>query len=160
MLVFRFKTSLYWHPNELPVNGERRKAGFRQIVARYVNQHESKQMEDKLYIGVGRLSLFFRQARNLKDKRSVLQGLKQKLRNEGWSVVEVGHQNEIKSAFLGLSYSSSSLSQVDRAFDKAAELLLGNFEVVRKSKEILEFETGPSIDEFNLTRAQLGDLDD
>lgn len=117
-------------------------------------------MEEKLFIGVGRLSLFFRQARTLKDKRNVLQGLKQKLRNEGWSVVEVGHQDEVKTAFLGFSYAAKSHHQVDSAFDKAAQLLLGNFEVVRKSKEILEFETDPSIDESSLVRTQLGDIDD
>ncbi|NBT60055.1 DUF503 family protein, partial [bacterium] len=65
-------------------------------------------MEEKLFVGVGRISLFFRQARNLKDKRSVVQSLKQKLRNDGWSVVEVGHQNDFKKAFLGFTYTASS----------------------------------------------------
>lgn len=117
-------------------------------------------MNGKLFVGVGRVSLFFRQSRNLKDKRSVLQSLKQKLRNEGFSVVEVGNQEEIKKGFLGFSYTGQSLSQVDTAFDKAASFLLGNFEVVGKSKEVLEFECDTHFDDSQLTRSLLGDVDD
>jgi len=117
-------------------------------------------MEEKLFVGVGRISLFFRQARNLKDKRSVVQSLKQKLRNDGWSVVEVGHQNDFKKAFLGFTYTASSSQALEQAFSKLSPLFLGNFEIVRKSKEILEFEGDPSFDESLLTRSLLGDTDD
>lgn len=117
-------------------------------------------MEDKLFVGIGRVSLFFRQARNLKDKRAVLQSLKQRLRNKGWSVVEVGHQDDFKRAFLGFSYASSSAAGLDQAFNEAAEFLIGRFEVVRKSKEVLEFEGDSLFDDSMLTRSILGDIDD
>jgi len=117
-------------------------------------------MDDKLFVGIARVSLFFRQARSLKDKRGVLQSLKQKLRNEGWSVVEVGHQNDFKRAFIGFSYVASSSHSLDLAFDKASSFLLGNFEVVSKTREILEFEADPSFDDSTLTRSILGDVDD
>lgn len=117
-------------------------------------------MEDKLFVGIARVSFFFRQARNLKDKRSALQSIKQKLRNEGWSVVEVGHQNDFKKGFLGFSYVASSAHALELAFDKAATFLLGNFEIVRKTKEIQEFPGDPSFDESMLTRSLLGDVDD
>lgn len=117
-------------------------------------------MNEKLFVGIARVSLFFRQSRNLKDKRGGLQSLKQKLRNEGWSVVEVGHQNDFKRAFLGFSYVASSAHALNQAFDKAASFLIGNFEVVRKSREVLEFEGDPLFDDSNLTRSILGDVDD
>jgi len=117
-------------------------------------------MSEKLFVGIGRVSLFFRQARNLKDKRSVLQSLKQKLRNEGFSVVEVGHQEEVKKGFLGFSFAANNLSQLDAAFDKAADFLLGNFEVVNKSKKVVELECNSEFDDSQLTRSLLGDIDD
>lgn len=116
-------------------------------------------MQDRFFVGVGRVSLFFRQSRSLKDKRSGLQSVKQKLRNEGWSVVEVGHQEDFKKALLGFSYCAASPTQLDQAFDKAAGFLLGNFEVIRKSKEVLEFDMDASLDENLLMRSQLGDID-
>jgi len=117
-------------------------------------------VEKKFWVGIGRVSLFFRQARSLKDKRSVLQKLKQKLRNEGFSVTECGYQEDMKRAFLGFSYVASSSQHLEMVFDKAADLLLGNFEVVRKSKEVLEFELEAGINEDDLMRSQLGDRDD
>lgn len=116
-------------------------------------------MQERFFVGVGRVSLFFRQSRSLKDKRSGLQSVKQKLRNEGWSVVEVGHHDDFKKALLGFSYCAASPSQLDQAFDKAASFLLGNFEVIRKSKEILEFGMDSPLDESLLVRSQLGDVD-
>ncbi|NBX76292.1 MAG: DUF503 domain-containing protein [Proteobacteria bacterium] len=117
-------------------------------------------MDDKFFVGIARISLFFRQSRSLKDKRSVLQSLKQKLRNEGWSVVEVGHQDDFKRAFLGFSYVASSAHALDLAFDKVSGHLIGNFEVVSKTRELLEFEADPSFDDSSLTRSILGDVDD
>ncbi len=116
-------------------------------------------MEEKLFIGVGRLSLFFRQARTLKDKRNHLQSLKQKLRNEGWSVVEIGHQEDPKRSFLGFTYAAPSQGRLDSAFEKVGSFLLGNFEVVQKSKEVLEYSVDSLIDENTLTRSVLGDVD-
>jgi len=117
-------------------------------------------MEKKLFVGVGRLSLFFRQARSLKDKRNVIQSLKQKLRNEGWSVVEISHEDDPKRAFLGCTYAAASYGGLESAFEKASFHFLGNFEVVQKSKEILEFEIDGVIDESKLTRSVLGDRDE
>ncbi|MFM8270312.1 MAG: DUF503 domain-containing protein [Pseudomonadota bacterium] len=117
-------------------------------------------MEDKLFVGIARVSLFFRQSRNLKDKRAVLQSLKQKLRNKGWSVVEVGHQDDFKKAFLGFSYVASSAHAMEQAFNEAADVLIGRFEVVRKTREILELEGDPLFDDSMLTRSVLGDVDD
>jgi len=96
-------------------------------------------MEEKLFIGVGRVSFYFRQARNLKDRRSVLQRIKQRLRNEGWSVVEISFSEDFKRAFLGFCYASSSVSQLNNAFQKASDLFIGNFEILQKEKDSLEF---------------------
>jgi uncharacterized protein YlxP (DUF503 family) len=117
-------------------------------------------MDEKLFVGIARVSLFFRQSRGLKDKRSVLQSLKQRLRNEGWSLVEVGHKDDCKRAFLGFSYVASSAHALELAFDKVSGLLMGNFEVVGKTREILEFEADLSFDDSTLTRSILGDVDD
>lgn len=117
-------------------------------------------MSEKLFVGVGRLSLFFRQARNLKDKRNQLQSLKQKLRNQGWSVSEVGHTEDPKRGFLGFVYTGNSHHQVELAFEQVLGLLIGNFEVVRKTKEILEFDADPTFDDSLLARSLLGDTDE
>jgi len=96
-------------------------------------------MEEKLFIGVGRVGFYFRQARSLKDKRSILQGIKQRLKNEGWSVVEVSCTDDFKRGFLGFCYASTSPVQLDNAFQKVSELFIGNFEIVLKEKDSLEF---------------------
>lgn len=96
-------------------------------------------MEEKLFVGVGRVGFYFRQARSLKDKRSILQRIKQRLRNEGWSVVELSFSDDFKRGFLGFCYASSSATHLDNAFQKASELFIGNFEIFQKEKDSLEF---------------------
>lgn len=107
-------------------------------------------MESSLFVGVGQLDLLMRHSRSLKDKRQVLQSLKVQFRNHGFSVVELGPLDDFKQGSLGLSYAASSHQQVEEAFDKAARLLVGEFQVVRKQKEILDFSNGFEGDLFQL----------
>jgi len=90
-------------------------------------------------VGVGHVSLQFRQARSLKDKRNVLKGLATKLRNLGFSVVESGDPEEMKRGSLGYSYAGTNVTGVNKVLDEAERLYIGPFEVIETKREVFDY---------------------
>ncbi|MBY0371287.1 DUF503 domain-containing protein [bacterium] len=91
-----------------------------------------------MQVGIGRLVLRLRHCHSLKDKRSVVHSLVQKLRNGGWSVVEYETQENLKLAQIGMAFVSVNASDLAERFYQADRLLLGDFEVVSFDKETLD----------------------
>lgn len=93
-----------------------------------------------MHVGIGQLVLRLRHCRSLKDKRSVVQGLVQKLRNGGWSVVEWGTQDNLKLAQIGMVFAAPTAADLQERFYQVDRLLLGDFEVMSFDKEELNAE--------------------
>lgn len=96
-------------------------------------------MDSSLFVGIGQVDILIRYARSLKDKRKIFQSLKQRLRNDGFSVVEYGPVESPKQGTLGVAYVGRSHAEVEQAFDRAAPYFLGDFEVISRTKEILDY---------------------
>lgn len=79
-----------------------------------------------LHVGVGRIHLRLRHAQSLKDKRKVMQGLIQRMRNLGCSVTEADYQDTPKMGSIGFAFAGSSVGQVEDRFDAVGKLLLGD----------------------------------
>lgn len=92
-----------------------------------------------LFIGVGKIDLVFRHARSLKDKRNTMQSIIQKLKNRGFSVIECGDPEHIKSGVIGFSYSGRSHATVSDELDRVDPLLFGDFQVVSYDKEVFDY---------------------
>ncbi len=90
-------------------------------------------------VGVGRVTLHIRQAQSLKDKRRVLQSLKQKMRNEGFSVTESGHADEPKRGSLGYAFAGSSPAFVRQRLEEVDRMLVGDFVVVEHNKDVVDY---------------------
>ena len=89
-----------------------------------------------LVVGVAQVSLYFRHAQSLKDKRQVLRGVIQKLKNQGFSVTESGHPDSAKQGSVAFAYVSTSANHVEkcigdglRLFDHGCEVLSSNYDV-------------------------------
>ncbi len=104
---------------------------------------------DPLTIGVAAVALNLRHARNLKDKRQILNGLKQKLRNAGFSVSEFDVSEHPQRAGVGYSYIAANPAQVETALKEAESLFIGDWEVVRGETDLLEFDFEKSEDVQN-----------
>lgn len=94
---------------------------------------------EQLFVGVGQVSLFMRQSRSLKDKRSVVKSIIQKLRNEGFSVTECAHSEETKRASLGFTFAGSSHDFVKTKMDETARIFIGDFEILRNQHDIFDY---------------------
>ena len=69
-------------------------------------------------------------ARTLKDRRSPLRALVQKLKNQGFAVAQVGPPDLIQRCFLAVSTVSSEESRVDGLLDAAERIIFASdFEV-------------------------------
>ena len=86
------------------------------------------------------LQLHLRHAHTLKDKRQVLQKMTQKLKNFGFSVTEVAHQDNPQRAALGLSFTGRDTGALEVAERELNKHLLGDFEVVGFYKDYIDFE--------------------
>lgn len=93
----------------------------------------------RLVVGVGHVSLHFRQARSLKDKRQVLKSIAQKLRNEGFSVVEDGDPDEMKRGSLGFAFVGTHTGGVNKRLDEAQKYFLGPFEIIETKRETFDY---------------------
>jgi len=91
------------------------------------------------YVGVGQVSLLLRHAQSLKDKRRVVQGILQKLRNQGFSAAEVSFKDEPKRSVLGFSYVGSQPAELERIIDDALRLFIGDFEVLDSQRCVFDF---------------------
>jgi len=79
-----------------------------------------------MIVGVMRVRLVLREARSLKDKRSVVQGLKDRLRSRfNVSVAEVGLQDARQRAELGLAAVSNERRHVEGLLEQALRHIRG-----------------------------------
>ncbi len=79
-----------------------------------------------MQVGTLRLSLFLRQARSLKDKRSVIKSLKDRLRARfNVSVAEIEHQDVIQTACLAVAIVGSDRRHLQSSLDKIINLARG-----------------------------------
>lgn len=100
----------------------------------------------RLLVGVGQVTLLLRHAQSLKEKRHVAQGLSQRLKNRGFTVTECGYRDEPKKLVLGFSYVADEVHEVEKAFDQVLPFFLGDYDIVEKKREIVDFFDEESID--------------
>lgn len=74
-------------------------------------------------IGLVRAELYFRGARTLKDRRSHLNSLRDRMANMGFSVAQTGPPDLVSRTWLVAVTVSGSRSMVSRSMDRARELL-------------------------------------
>jgi uncharacterized protein YlxP (DUF503 family) len=80
-----------------------------------------------MIVGSLRVRLLIREARTLKDKRQVVQGIKDRLRNRfNVSVAEVEAQENPRLAVLGFAMVSNETAPVRHAFDQIVAALRGH----------------------------------
>jgi uncharacterized protein YlxP (DUF503 family) len=83
-------------------------------------------------------------ARNLKEKRGPLRALKQRLRNQDFSVAQVGPADLVQRAFLAVAVVSGSAGGADELLDKAERIIFASeFEVADLRRQSFT-ETFPS----------------
>lgn len=89
-----------------------------------------------MIVGVLTLELAMFEARSLKDKRSVVQSLKQRLRNGfNVSVAEVAYTDTPKRCCLAVALVGSEARPLHAQLDKIVELVRGN-----RGLTLLEYE--------------------
>ncbi|HKQ59345.1 MAG TPA: DUF503 domain-containing protein [Candidatus Eisenbacteria bacterium] len=77
-----------------------------------------------MFVGIVRIELHIPAARSLKDKRSVIQGLKERIRQRvRASVAEVDHQDLWQRAALGVAVVSGERHQVDEQLQSVRSLV-------------------------------------
>ena len=77
-----------------------------------------------MIVGVLTVELVVSDARTLKDKRRVIQGLKQKLRNRfNVSVTELAYDNNPRQCRLGVAIMSREARPIHSQLDKSVELV-------------------------------------
>lgn len=77
-----------------------------------------------MFVGLVRIELHFPGATSLKDKRSVLQGLKERIRQRALaSVAEVDHQDLWQRAALGVALVSGESRQVEERLQVARQVI-------------------------------------
>ena len=75
-----------------------------------------------MIVGTVEIRLSVREARSLKDKRSVLLSLKERLRRSfNVSIAEVGNQDVIQSAILGVAQVSNNGRYTNGSLDKLVD---------------------------------------
>jgi uncharacterized protein YlxP (DUF503 family) len=80
-----------------------------------------------MIVGSLRVRLLVRESRSLKDKRQVVRGIMDRLRNRfNVSVAEVEAQDHRQLAVLGLAMVSNEASHVRTAFDRVVAVLRGH----------------------------------
>ena len=77
-----------------------------------------------LHIGVLQFTIEISYATSLKDKRSVLTGLREKLRrNHNISIAEIEDQDQWTIATLGITAAGSNIPQVNSVLDRIVNTL-------------------------------------
>jgi uncharacterized protein YlxP (DUF503 family) len=80
-----------------------------------------------MIVGSLRVRLLVRESRTLKDKRQVVQGIKDRIRNRfNVSVAEVEAQENPRLAVLGFAMVSNETAHVRNAFDQIVAALRGH----------------------------------
>jgi len=77
-----------------------------------------------MIVGTIEIRLALPEARSLKDKRRILSGLKDRIRNKfNVSVAEVEHQDAIQTALLGVAHVSNDSRYANGVLDKLVETI-------------------------------------
>jgi hypothetical protein len=77
-----------------------------------------------LHIGVLQFTIEISYADSLKDKRSVITGLRQRLRrSHNISIAEIDDQDELTIATMGITAASSDISQLNSLLDRIVNSL-------------------------------------
>ena len=83
-------------------------------------------------------------ARTLKDRRSALRALQQRLRNKDYAVAQVGPAELTQRVFLAVGAVSGSSGQVDELLDRAERILFASDFEVADLRRMVHGETFPS----------------
>lgn len=88
------------------------------------------------------LRLRLNEAQSLKEKRSVIRPIIDRLGNLGVSVSEVGYNDSVKDARIGVAVVSSSPRQATEVMDEAERIVwsLPEFEVVTAERTWMEID--------------------
>lgn len=98
-----------------------------------------------MFVGVLRLSLDIVGARSLKDRRSVVRSLKERVQSRlKVSIAEVGELNDPRRAMLGVAVVSNSASQCDQVLASVASMAgsLPDAVLTDRATEIVAFGEG------------------
>ena len=100
----------------------------------------------KAFIGTVTVSLYFRDALTLKDRRSCLRSLETRLRKAGMCTALIGPSDFIKRAWLTAVCVSGSRSVAGDLVDRAVRIIRNpQWEVTRLETETLELESPEEI---------------
>jgi len=92
----------------------------------------------RTYSGTLTADLVMTAARTLKDRRSPLRALVQKLKNQDFAVAQVGPPDLIQRCFLAVSTVSSEESRVEGLLDAAERIIFASeFEVGELRRNII-----------------------
>lgn len=90
-----------------------------------------------IYVGVARLSFRVSYVHSLKEKRSIVNSIKAKVKNKfNVSISETEDLDQHKSIVIGLASVSSKRDIVEGTLRKVADFILNNFDV-----ELIQEET-------------------
>jgi uncharacterized protein YlxP (DUF503 family) len=93
-----------------------------------------------MFVGIVRIELHIPAARSLKDKRSVVKSLKERIRHRVQAAVaEVDHQDLWQRAALGVAVVSGESRQIDELLQTVRNLVEGTFEA-----ELLDWQENRS----------------
>ena len=110
-----------------------------------------------LIIGVGEIGILVRHSRSLKDKRQVMKGLVQKLRNLGFSATESDFLDDTRRGGIGYAFLGTHVSGVRKMLEESRRLAVGNFEVTFHAQDLLDFDPEQSWEENALLAVKGGD---
>lgn len=103
-------------------------------------------MDDvRVYTGTLIADLVLANARNLKDRRAVQRALVQRLKNQDFSVAQVGPADLIQRLWLAVAVVSGNESLVDELLDSAERIIFSSeFEVgdLRRDIDVETFYSG------------------
>lgn len=93
-----------------------------------------------MFVGIVRIELHIPAARSLKEKRSVVKSLKERIRHRVQAAVaEVDHQDLWQRAALGVAVVSGESRQIDELLQTVRNLVEGTFEA-----ELLDWQENRS----------------
>jgi uncharacterized protein YlxP (DUF503 family) len=93
-----------------------------------------------MFVGIVRIELHIPAATSLKEKRSVVRGLKERIRHRVQAAVaEVDHQDLWQRATLGVAVVSGESRQIDELLQAVRNLVEGTFEA-----QLLDWEESRS----------------
>lgn len=98
-----------------------------------------KTQVSKLIVGIGQVTLLLRHSRSLKDKRQLLKSAETKLRNQGFSVVECGFQDNPRKASVGFCYAGRDVRSVELLLDEAFRLFEMGAEIAETQRDVFDY---------------------